>query len=227
MPGQPWRLSPPIPRSLVFADHGEYLGDYGLIEKWPSAMHDCITRDPLIISGGELPGGQVCEAMVELIDVLPTVLDLAGAPAPHRHFGRSLLPLLHDPAAAHREYAFTEGGFAVEEEPQLERAPFPYDLKADLQHEAPELVGKTVAVRDREWTYVWRRYEEPELYDRIADPHERVNLAARPEHATVRERMHEAMLRWLIDTADVVPFEQNPRFPAVDLPSPAAAPVGR
>ncbi|MFF2958736.1 sulfatase-like hydrolase/transferase [Streptomyces sp. NPDC057963] len=30
--------------TLFFADHGEYLGDHGVIEKWPSAMHDCITR---------------------------------------------------------------------------------------------------------------------------------------------------------------------------------------
>jgi arylsulfatase A-like enzyme len=37
--------------TCFFVDHGEYLGDFGLIEKSPSAMHDCITRDPLIISG--------------------------------------------------------------------------------------------------------------------------------------------------------------------------------
>ncbi|MFB7214065.1 sulfatase-like hydrolase/transferase [Streptomyces sp. NPDC056255] len=44
--------------TLFLADHGEYLGDHGLIEKWPSAMHDCITRDPLIISGGGFEGAR-------------------------------------------------------------------------------------------------------------------------------------------------------------------------
>ncbi|MBS2533886.1 sulfatase-like hydrolase/transferase [Catenulispora sp. NF23] len=209
--------------TLFFADHGEYLGDHGLIEKWPSAMHECITRDPLIISGPGLPAGQVREALVEMVDVLPTVLELAGVEAPHRHFGRSLLPLLHDPAAPHRQYAFTEGGFTVEEEPRLERAGFPYDKKAELQHEDPTLVGKAVAVRDQDWTYVWRLYEPPELYRRGDDPHEQTNLAGRPEHAETERRLHDAMTRWLVETADVLPPDTDPRLPTVQLPAPGAA----
>ncbi|MFJ2776279.1 sulfatase-like hydrolase/transferase [Kitasatospora sp. NPDC087315] len=210
--------------TLFFADHGEYLGDYGLIEKFPSAMHDCITRDPLVISG---PGlglgeGQVCDGMVELVDILPTVLELAGVQAPHRHFGRSLVPLLHDSAAPHRQYAFTEGGFTVEEEPQLEQAPFPYDRKAALQHEDPALVGKAIAVRDQEWTYVWRLYEQPELYHRATDPHERTNLAGRPQHAGTEARLREAVLRWSVETADVIPYESDPRRADVALPAPGA-----
>ncbi|MEU1227983.1 sulfatase-like hydrolase/transferase [Streptomyces sp. NPDC005828] len=206
--------------TLFFADHGEYLGDYGLIEKWPSAMHDCVTRDPLVISGGGFTGGQVSDAMVEMIDVLPTVLELAGIEAPHRHFGRSLTPLLRDPDAPHRTYAFTEGGFTVEEEPQMERPGFPYDRKGALQHERPELVGKAVAVRDREWTYVWRLYEQPELYDRTKDPHERTNLAGAPAYADTERRLRDAVLRWLMETTDVIPAVPDPRLPQVALPAP-------
>ncbi|MFJ2133382.1 MFS transporter [Streptomyces sp. NPDC087845] len=208
--------------TLFFADHGEYLGDHGVIEKWPSAMHDCITRDPLIISAPGLgEGGRECDAMVEMVDVLPTVLDLAGVPAPHRHFGRSLLPLLRDPAAPHRELAFTEGGFTVEEEPQMEHAAFPYDLKSALQHEDPTLAGRAVAVRDREWTYVWRLYEQPEPYHRAEGPHECTNLAGRPEYAEVERRLHDAVLRRLVETSGVVPADPDPRRPDVDLPAPA------
>lgn len=161
--------------------------------------------------------------MVEMVDVLPTFLDLAGVPAPHRRFGRSLLPLLRDPAAPHRELAFTEGGFTVAEEPQMERADFPYDLKSALQHQDPTLAGKAVAVRDQEWTYVWRLYEQPELYHRPEDPHERTNLAGRPEHADVEGRLHDAVLRWLVETSDVIPAAPDPRRPDVALPAPAAA----
>ncbi|WP_406141444.1 sulfatase-like hydrolase/transferase [Streptomyces sp. NBC_01089] len=207
--------------TLFFADHGEYLGDYGLVEKWPSALHPCITRDPLVISGGGLPRGGRTDAMVELIDVLPTVLELAGVEAPHRHFGHSLVPLIHDTGREHREYAFTEGGFSTAEEPRFERAGFPYDLKAALQHERPELVGRAVAVRDREWTYVWRLYEPAELYHRPTDPDERVSLAGSPVHAHVEQRMNQALLRWLADTADVIPADEDPRYPSVDLPVPA------
>ncbi|MFE2373650.1 sulfatase-like hydrolase/transferase [Streptomyces sp. NPDC059398] len=210
--------------TLFFADHGEYLGDHGLIEKWPSAMHSCITRDPLVISGGGLPGGQHTDAMVELLDIVPTVLELAAADAPHRHFGRSLLPVIADPGTPHREYAFTEGGFSRDEEPRFERAGFPYDLKAALQHEQPELVGRAIAVRDREWTYVWRLYEQPELYRRADDPDERVNLAGQAVHAAVEHRMQQAMLHWLADTSDVIPADEDPRYPAVDLSVPAGRP---
>jgi arylsulfatase A-like enzyme len=209
--------------TAFFADHGEYLGDYGLIEKWPSAMDPCITRDPLILSGGPVPSGVRSDAMVELIDLLPTVLELAGISAPHRHFGRSLVPLLTDPGGEHREYAFTEGGFTVAEEPQLERPPFPYDLKGELQHEDPAAVGRAVAVRNREWTYVWRLYEPPELYHRTDDPHETVNLAGRPEYAEIERRLEHALLRWQIETADVIPEAADPRFTEVALPAPGAA----
>jgi arylsulfatase A-like enzyme len=208
--------------TAVFADHGEYLGDYGLIEKWPSAMSGNITRDPLVIAGPGIPAGIVVDDMVEIIDVFPTLLDVAGVPdRSHRHYGRSLLPAL-TAAGIHREYAFTEGGFTVAEEPQLERPAFPYDLKGDLQHRDPRLVGKATAVRDQRWTFVERLYEGPELYDRDADPQERVNLAGRPGYAEVQTRLRDVLIRWLQDTADVIPYRQDPRLPPVDLPAPGA-----
>jgi arylsulfatase A-like enzyme len=203
-----------------FADHGEYLGDFGVIEKWPSAMHPCITRDPLIIAGAGLPTGQTSDTMVELVDVFPTLLDLAGLEAGHPHFGRSLRHVLEDPAREHREYAFTEGGFRIEEEDRIERSNFPYDLKSGLAHERPELVGRAFAVRDRDWAYVFRLYEPPELYDRRADPHETANLAGAPEHASVEDRLRTALLRWLAETADVLVPNVDPRRPPVTLPLP-------
>ena len=207
---------------VFFSDHGEYLGDFGVVEKWPSALHSCITRDPLVISGPGAPAAGTVDAMVELVDVFPTLLDLAGIEAGYAHFGRSLLPVLGDPASGHREYAFSEGGFLVDEEPKFERAPFPYDRKAALQHERPATVGKAVAVRDQRWTYVWRLYEPAEVYDRAADPDEAHNLAGHPEVADVEARMSQAMLRWLVETADVLPEREDPRMPPVDLPVPGA-----
>ncbi|MFI9841892.1 sulfatase-like hydrolase/transferase [Nonomuraea sp. NPDC051941] len=208
--------------TVFFSDHGEYLGDFGVVEKWPSALHSCITRDPVIISGGGLPAHGAVDAMVELIDVFPTVLDLAGVEPGHHHFGRSLLPVLRDPAVGHREYAFSEGGFLVEEEPKFERSGFPYDRKTALQHERPMTVGKAAAVRDERWTYVWRLYEPAELYDRSADPHEAHNLAGRPDLADVEARLSGVLLRWLVETADTLPEQANTRMPDVDLPAPGA-----
>jgi arylsulfatase A-like enzyme len=111
----------------------------------------------------------------------------------------------------------------VEEEPQIERAAFPYDKKSELQHEDPTLVGKAVAVRDKDWTHVRRLYEPPELYHRGDDPHEQTDLAGRPEHTGVERRLHEAITGWLLETGDVIPADTDPRLPAVDLPAPGTA----
>lgn len=210
--------------TAFFADHGEYMGDYGLVEKWPTALTANITRDPLVLAGPGVPEGAVVDDMVELVDVFPTLLDLAGVPDDtHPHFGRSLVPRLRGEVATHREYAFSEAGFTVEEEPWLERPPYPYDLKGDLQHADPRLVGRATAVRDQAWTYVHRLYDGPELYDRAADPHERVNLAGRPEVAEVERRMRDVLLRWFQETADVLPSRPHPRSPEVELPAPGSA----
>ena len=79
---------------FVFSDHGEWGGDYGLVEKWPSAMEDVLTRVPLLARVPGMSGGHVAPEMVELFDVMPTVLELAGVEAKHTHFARSLMTQL-------------------------------------------------------------------------------------------------------------------------------------
>ena len=200
--------------AVFTSDHGEYLGDFGLIEKWPSGQHESLLRNPLVVAGPGVREGNAAASFVELVDLAPTLLDAAGAAARHTHFGRSLWPLLRDGAAAHRDAAFSEGGFAASEADLLERAPFPYDLKSALQHEDPACVGRVVSVRTADWTYVHRLYERPELYDRARDPQERVNHAGVAELAGVEVALRARVLDWLLETADVIPWEADPRFDA-------------
>ncbi|HEF5873635.1 TPA: sulfatase-like hydrolase/transferase [Burkholderia cenocepacia] len=208
--------------TTFFSDHGEYLGDFGLAEKWPSGVHDCLLRNPLIVSGASTSAvaGTVSDAMVELIDVFPTLLDIAGIEPSHNHYGRSFAPCLTDAGATHRTYAFSEGGFLVGETAHFEKSGFPYDIKATMQAEQPESVGKAAVVRTHEWTYVWRLYERPELYRRTTDPSETTNLAGRAEYAVIEAQLRDVLLRWQIETADVLPSKKGTRFPAVDLPRP-------
>ena len=201
---------------VVFTDHGEYLGDFGLVEKWPSGLDACLTRNPLVVAGPGVTEGAVASAMVELVDLLPTVCDLAGAQVQHTHFGRSLLPLLSDPSVAHREHACSEGGFRITDHELLERAGGVYQAKTDLQHAQPELVGTAIAMRTPTHTYVYRAYESDELYDRVADPSETTNLMDRTELGGVAEGLRRRVLDWLVDTSDVIPWEPDPRFP--DIP---------
>lgn len=76
--------------TMFFTDHGEYLGDYGLIEKWPSGLSESLAREPLIVGGGGLPEGIVYEEMCEMVDLLPTVFDFIGVGQHFPHCGKSL-----------------------------------------------------------------------------------------------------------------------------------------
>ncbi|MFM1855248.1 MAG: hypothetical protein RLZ83_557 [Pseudomonadota bacterium] len=208
---------------VFFSDHGEYLGDYGLVEKWPSGLHECLTRIPLIVSGPVGATAASSAAMVELIDVFPTLLDLAGIDCPFTHFGRSFRACLEHPAQPHRSEVFSEGGFTMQEVDFLENSRYPYDLKSQLQRTDPASVGKAVCLRNADWAYVWRLYEPAELYHRSTDPHELVNLAGRPEHAPVEQSLQQRLLRWLVETADVLEPRAATRFVPVDLPGLGAA----
>ena len=109
---------------VLTADHGEMLGEHEMIAKWFS-LYDEALRVPLIL---RLPGGRHAslrlEHDTELVDLAPTLLEAAGVrPPPQPELeangipheplsGRSLLPLLADPRASHKEAVFsmTENG---------------------------------------------------------------------------------------------------------------------
>ena len=59
--------------TFVFSDHGDYAGDYGLVEKWPSGLEDVLTRVPLLARIPNGKAGHVVSAPVQLFDVVPTV----------------------------------------------------------------------------------------------------------------------------------------------------------
>lgn len=208
--------------TAFFTDHGEYLGDFGLVEKWPAGVDDCLVRNPLILSGPGVATGATSTALVEMVDLLPTLCDLAGATVDHTHFGRSLVDLLAAPGTApgggpadspgHCDAAFSEGGFLLADEHLLEPPVGHYAAKAELQHDDPSLVGRVTAVRTAEWTYVRRLYEADELYSRANDPHETVNLIDDPAHAAVVAELSGRLLDWLQETSDVEPWHQDPRF---------------
>ncbi|CAO3686101.1 unnamed protein product [Umbelopsis vinacea] len=183
--------------SLFFTDHGEYLGGYGLIEKWPSGLSDSLVKEPLIIGGAGLPSGKINDAMSEMVDLIPTLFQLCGIGEHFPHNGKSLVPtILH--GVEHKEFAFSEGGFLKSEEPLLEQAPYP----------------------NKGWTYIYRLYEPAELYSRADDPRELHNLVADLAHLDIARTMESAMFKWLVETSDFLPWKKDPRFPEVKLESP-------
>ncbi|KAH8895357.1 alkaline phosphatase-like protein [Thozetella sp. PMI_491] len=206
--------------TMFFTDHGEYLGDHGLIEKWPSGLSETLVHEPLIIGGAGLPEGKIISSMTEMVDLIPTVFELSSIGESFSHNGKSWVPVLCGDATEHKKYAFSEGGFLTSEEPLLEQAPYPYDIKSGLQHEDTTLVGKAIALRDETWTYIYRLYEPAELYHRIEDPHEMHNLAEDPSKKDVVDKLEKVVFKWLVEGSDFMPWDGDDRFPKVDLKSP-------
>lgn len=211
--------------TLFFTDHGEFLGDYHLIEKWPSGVSDNLVHEPLMIGGAGLPKGMVYDEMAEMIDLVPTMLQLGSVNETYSHYGMSLVDAIHAAGKGevlqHRNFSYTEGGFLLSDEPLLEQGPFPYDIKTALQHNDTALVGHTLAVRNKDWTYVYRLYEEDELYSRRGDdPMELHNLAAVPKYQPVRSMLREVALHWLFETPAQIPWYADERKPEVQLESP-------
>lgn len=201
---------------ILTTDHGEYLGDWGLFEKWPSGLDPCLVRNPLIAAGPGVAEHRRCAAMVEMIDVTATILEVAEVEPTFTHFGRSLAPLFADPDRAHRTYACSEGGFDPGDVALFEQPGWIYERKGRLQHERPDLVGKAAAIRSPEATYVYRQCEGDELYDRVVDPCESVNRIDDPAYAPVRQALRDALLDWTVATSDVIEWDADPRFP--DIP---------
>ncbi len=201
---------------IVFlTDHGEYLGDFGLVEKWPSGMDNCLLQNPVIIAGPGVSEGATSDSFAEMVDILPTLLELAEIEVNHTHFGQSLNHVLANPGNQHRQQAFSEGGFTMLEADLLEQPQGEYKQKGALQRSQPDLVGRTVALRNERYTYVYRLYEEDEFYDRIADPEEQTNLFNQPDQTNVKSQLRDEILNWLLATADTIPWSSDPRFPRV------------
>ena len=91
---------------MFTSDHGEELCDHHLFRK--SMPYEGSCHIPMILSGKDIPGGQVCHSLVELQDVMPTLLDAAGAPVPESVDGQSMLPLVREPGGKIREWLHGE-----------------------------------------------------------------------------------------------------------------------
>lgn len=206
---------------FFFSDHGDFTGDYGLVEKTQNTFEDCLTRVPFIVKP---PAGvpiqpRVSDALVELVDFAATVYDLTGIHPGYTQFGRSLLPLVGGRADVHRDAVFCEGGRLKGERQAMELESTSMHVPTGLywprvglqsRDDAPYHT-KAAMCRTYEFKYVRRFYEQDELYDLRRDPHELHNVSADPTYARVLTSLKERMLTWYMETCDVVPYDADQR----------------
>ena len=134
---------------IFTSDNGLLMGQHRIYAK-KGVFYDEAARVPLVIRGPGVPGGTARSELVSLVDLAPTILELAGATAPEALDGRSLVPFLRGQAA-------------------------PGDWRRDVVLEVynPHL---NAALRTDRWSYVEWSSDEYELYDLVADPHEMQSL---------------------------------------------------
>src|SRR4051812_39439826 len=159
---------------VFWSDHGYLVGEHGLWMK--QSLFEQSARVPLIIASPGHAKGKASPRTVELVDLYPTLADLAGLEPPANLQGTSLKRLLADPSASWDHPAYT----------QVMRGGFPGH-----------------SVRTERWRYTeWDNGKKGvELYDHQKDPNEYHNLANDPEFASVAKEM-KALVRksWPADS---------------------------
>jgi arylsulfatase A-like enzyme len=177
------------------------MGAHGLVEKGYPLHYEPALRLPLIVvdpdvdpdvEGGsrraEVGAGPVRpEGFVTLLDVIPTVAELAGVPLPATHEGRSVVAALSDAHAPLRPYAisetFTFGG--------AESGSGEYTSLEEF-----EARGATtnVSIRTPDARYVFRWNDADEYYDLTVDPGETLNRVDDPSYQARVERLRRTLL---------------------------------
>ena len=173
-----------LPITVFSTDHGDLGGAHGLPYKGP-AMYEELVRIPLAISWPGRIRAARSDALVSLIDLLPTLCDLTGVPPPADVDGLSLRPvLIPSPGSSPR---VREMVFAEYHGKQSWRVPIRM-------------------VRSARWKYVRYQGYGEELYDLDRDPGEQRNLAGEASAAAERARLARELDEWMRRTGD--PFPQ-------------------
>ncbi len=162
-------------RTIVIftSDHGYHLGEHDFWAK--VSLRDESAGVPLIISvPGKAPA--VCDSLVELLDLYPTVSKLCGLEPPQHLQGKDISPLLDDPTQTVRKAAFSV---------------------------AP--MRKGFLLREDRWAYIQYNEDASggiELFDMDRDPKQYTNLADSTEHQSIVKRMRTSMTGKLAEVRD-------------------------
>ncbi len=154
------------------ADHGEEFLEHG--EHWHGrTVYGEVANVPMVLWGHRVPAGKVVEEVSQTIDLMPTLIELAGLSAPERLQGRSWVPKMRGE-----------------------------DLRAQpafVEHKAPPDEKTSFAIVDHQWKLVWYPGEPDifELYDRSQDPLDQTDLVAQhPETVESLAADLKQMLSW-------------------------------
>ena len=159
---------------IYLSDHGEMAGQHGIWQK--QCFYESSVGVPLIAKGPDLAEGIRVSQNVSLVDVMPTLLDLAETPIPDGLRGQTLLPAL-------RGDTFSEEVVVAE-------------------YHAQGMLSAGYMAKKGNFKYNYYVDLPAQLFDLAADPNERIDLAGHPDWASVQSNLHQELLARL-DPDDV------------------------
>jgi len=156
---------------LFTSDHGEHLGDHGLIQKGPPGLDSCVHVPLIMRYPAKIEPNRQMRALVEAVDIAPTILDYCGIQVPPIMQGRSIRPY-------------------------LEGRPYKEHSSVYIEYKVPfGLAWKTV--RTHTFKYCLSNRGDELLFDLIHDPHELHNVAHRDVYQEAKQMMQQELLtRW-------------------------------
>jgi arylsulfatase len=161
---------------LFTTDHGDFSSRFGVIGKsWCSL--DCLMRTPIILSApGAREGGRRSAALVDNVDILPTLLAAAGVAGDPKIQGKSLMPIIIGAAGSIKDAVFAYEQYE--------------DSSNGRQYQS--------MIRRGPWKLTQQDEGDGELYNMENDPWEVHNLILEPEHRELLISLREDLLRWHI-----------------------------
>lgn len=199
---------------VLWGDHGWHLGDHGQWTKHTN--YEQATRSPLIIKAPQTLAGLRTNAPTELVDVFPTLCELAGLSTPEQLDGQSLVPLLKKQAAIVKPFAIS----------QYPRGNNNKMMGYALRNQRYRLV---MWVGDQFTTakpYNAADLLAVELYDYEKDPQESENLANKPAYANIKNELMKEMVSFFNQQYEKInqlnkqalrPFEEKANALVADL----------
>lgn len=174
---------------VFWSDHGYNLGEHGQWQK--QTLFEKTSKQPLLISIPGFSKDAATNAIVQMVDIYPTLADLTGFKAPADLAGHSLVPLLKDPDSEWHYPAFTIQARTFN--PNAREGLSKYTFNPDLRSKNPTIFGRSVRVERYRYTEWDEGRKGSELYDYETDPNEFNNLADKPEYRDLVRKLSDLL----------------------------------
>ena len=177
-----------VPFIVVTSDHGENIGDHRHVNH-VFTLYETTIRIPLVVrSSGRVEAGSVEERAVQLVDLFPTLLRVAGiSPKLHEHHGHDLLSEDDFERPIVTEYYRPDQAFSA-----MRRVA----TRSEMRHVAPHR-RRIRTVMDGGWKLHWGSDGRHELYELATDPHEQENRIHDPGTARITEILERQLVAFV------------------------------